>query len=123
MSDDLRELDAQVAERIMGWLPPSHADTVAMRGRQFMSHSTYDGLYLSPLGEIRQVPRYSSDIAAAMEVVERLQIDGYDVEMLGHDGWYVVFRETHAPTPKTFGATLPEAICRAALKAVVETEE
>src|SRR5690606_19328389 len=59
-----RELDAAVAERVMGWLgrPKRFAGTPIM---------------LAPVGEGKftptPVPAYSADIAAAWQVVERMR--------------------------------------------------
>lgn len=93
------ELDALVAERVMG---------IDLDGTK--PHLPYRGVGCTP---------YSTDIAAAWEVLEELG----DVT-LGHqarvcNGQWVCFVDTSGPFQGPSGAadTAPLAICRAALKA------
>lgn len=85
-----RELDALVAEKIFGW---SKSD---LEINEDISH-------------------FSTDIAAAWEVVERLRSRGYRFEVRSQpQGFWVYFgEEMSAEAP-----TAPHAICLAALKAV-----
>lgn len=102
-----RELDAAVAERVMG-------------------HKLVDGML--PIGcpdrlpacEVmhrRPIPRYSKDIAAAMEVWDKLVSDGWLPRLLTMVDGYVVnlhHRDSH-DMEQVAADTREEAICRAAL--------
>lgn len=110
---ELRELDQQFAFQVMGW------------------RRELDAWYSSS-GEPRedcQVPPYSSDIAAAMEVLEQFKL--WQISRSDHpsaqDSPYLVmlyslphrhasFHKRHEGTAKT----LPEAVCLAALECVKE---
>lgn len=61
-----RELDALVAEKVMGI---NAVDWVT--GKEFPITSAIEALALSE-AQINQIPRYSTDIAAAWQVVEKL---------------------------------------------------
>ena len=103
-----RELDALVAERVMGL-------TLGTVGTQ---------LYYEGNGSLEILPRYSTDIAAAWEVVEKMHVvhgfEGHNEFLLvcsdEDEAWYCEF-----PKPKweDASANTPSlAICLAALKAV-----
>lgn len=132
-----RELDVVIAERVMGWsrrgagdhTKPEHRPSKDFPGRvinNWDSKGPHDYLE-SPGGRSRiyfcgcddigeEIPRYSSDIAATWEVVERLHKldpdDGLKIWFIGH--WQASFGATIADAD-----TAPHAICLAALKAVV----
>lgn len=97
-----RELDKQVAKAVMGWRIEGSA-------------------WYAPNGcsvEIYQIPRYSFDIAAAMEVVEKMRERGYGVCMADNMGvapWNVDIVGT-VGVYEGCSDSLPEAICLAALK-------
>lgn len=97
-----REIDALVVERVMGW-KVAKPEAAALR---FVTM----GDTLHP----NHVPHYSTDIAAAWEVVEALRarfvFEMYDRE----DGSYVVKFGQEVKRADT----APLAICRAALAAV-----
>ena len=109
MSDEIeagRELDAQVAEKVMGW-------------RHVRETGPPDDLYGQEPGRsgtVYIVPHYSTDIGAAWAVVERLRDIDCDltIESAGNQ-WHVSL---------LVGAIVgtaqaaPLAICRAALKVV-----
>jgi hypothetical protein len=117
-----RELDALVAEKVMGWrcrgLHPIHECPVFATGRA-------DTL----------APHFSTDIAAAWQVVEKMGADGWNVSLYVHRGEHGGCGcsitcpygpcEKHGNAVETWhgvedvrGATVPLAICLAALKAV-----
>ena len=99
-----RELDALVAEKVMG-LPGA-----AVGG--WYNPNLLDG-----------PPPYSTDIAAAWEVVEKLLELGWHVDI--EDGWCVIVyggRDGKADSEMEVGETAPEAICLAALEAVKASE-
>jgi hypothetical protein len=103
-----RELDAQVAEQVMGWRNISNAYVINGLGGDDPAQ---------PNRGIQRVPRYSESIEAAMEVVEKLG-RRVDIQFFpGHiSQWRVMFIN---PTEEgAWAVTLPEAICRAALAAV-----
>lgn len=119
-----RELDAAIAERVMGWTNCRVRVMYDARGLP-----SYGGGTPPEGGKKRPYPAYSTDIAAAWSVVERFVRDtrfhldslGFDGEewrcAIGHDndegdadGWS--FAEAN---------TAPLAICLAALKALAPT--
>ena len=105
-----RELDALIAEKIFGWsLDPNRASD--------------DICWLMPPGGwhvAKSVPQYSTDIAAAMEVVEKLSEYGWHFSLTRTaDGSVVAFfhKDWFRRNEKLI-ETAPHAICLAALKAV-----
>ena len=128
-----RELDALVAERVMGLdvvMNPESAMCVGCRvsGGGAWVVIEYD---YHEWGHkvVRPLP-YSTDIAAAWEVVEKLEADGIgrlELVRLGWD-WNRVWRATFFSTALTEGVTgkadtAPLAICLAALLAAMEAED
>lgn len=113
-----RELDALVAEKVMGWRY-NHCDGVQC------PTCGYDGLY----GSGKDYPGYSTDIAAAWTVVksvtsftQSLRAD-VKIENLAmsscHPGhWSVTFSYIRGGRVTGLADTAPLAICLAALKAV-----
>jgi len=111
------ELDRLVAEQIMGWREGQ--DTLKLQGG------------VGILGE-KAIPRYSTDIAAAMEVIERLLEKRLRVSMYSPWGdrnephaipeWTVFVLSNHGLGIEMEGETLPLAICRAALIALEQSE-
>lgn len=102
-----RELDALVAEKVMGWtnildrmgVPPNHGP---------WSH---------------RVPSYSTDLGAAWTVVEKLIATGHIIELSNRRSgtWKIGTWQFQTFGKLSVGAdadTAPLAICRAALKAV-----
>jgi hypothetical protein len=135
------ELDELIAERVMGfrWFH-CVAGTGAERN-QFCSkeqEETWRGvgwtmtLILSPppiteFNDASGCPRYSTDIAAAMEVVEKLKAANWQTEISDgeNEAWSVFFtlwNDTGEYPSAAVGSgtspTLAEAICRAALDAI-----
>lgn len=111
-----RELDALVAEKVMGLKPRN----------EFEGNTVVPPHYTVYLrGNTVYMPRYSTDIAAAWEVVEKMKEMGcvdiqalhgahYQVQIDRYDGksWETAFVES------TQGDTAPHAISLVALKAV-----
>lgn len=107
------ELDALIAEKVMG----------------LERHEDHGHSDCSACDEARK--KYSTDIAVAWEIVEKLKgkkwlgpewksPDTYMTQQgypLGTEAWYVRV-EVKGLFEWVFGATAPLAICRAALKAV-----
>lgn len=119
-----RELDALIAEKVMAWVV-SYQGTKDM----FMRDPTIDedDLGQSPL---YAVPPYSTDIAAAWEVVEKMKLS-----VVNHHGSWLAgptdYSEARGEDDRLItaiigiedgndvgGNTAPHAICLAALKAV-----
>ena len=109
-----RELDALVAEKVMGCKVYVEAngnprcDCPGANATGPRPHASY-GLYAS-------LKRYSTDIAAAWEVVEKMREDGFLVALYRSAGAWI------ADTNPGYGKsdTAPHAICLAALRAVGE---
>lgn len=108
-----RELDALVAEKVMGWarLQP---------GNDEIGWKTGPGAL-----DLSGLPEFSTDIAAAWEVVEEIRRRGLapEIALLAYGkAWGVGFkswRSNTTLTPANFvHASAPHAICLAALKAV-----
>lgn len=111
MNEDLRQIDAEVAERVMGW----------------RTHKVTENVWYMPNDQNslhKDEWKPSEDIAFAMQVVEKLYTDHWDVtiyrSVVVEDDWSVEFvrlEEDFKPRNGTaFAKSLPEAICKAALQ-------
>lgn len=127
----LRELDYAVAECVMGWRwwrTTLRYSTEVRRalmpaGLQNEEWQLADGTEEIFAGEHSPfVPHYSTDIAAAMEAVEKLlHRVGVDIESWetpAFTGWQVKLWANGDIAGEAQAASLPEAICRAALALV-----
>lgn len=131
-----RELDALIAEKVMGF-KDVHFKVCSTFGLDTSDwHMTPDARYPYAIarGCTLQVPHYSTDIAAAWEVVEKLptiEITNckgnsllFDARANEKDKWVVAVRvsaEADYSNPKFIysqAVSAPHAICLAALKAV-----
>lgn len=132
-----RETDALVARAVMGidteerewceqWAPLPGGGTYHERCQRCGSQRATYGMAEAKTGPCRiPVPAYSTDIAAAMLVVERLMgqswafdVTTWDVEQT--DVYRVTFGRAFYPLARMNAPTLPLAICRAALAAKQE---
>lgn len=110
-------------EKILAMKPGEHLDRiVALRVMGYEESKMMDGWVR--LGALATYPkRYSTDISAAWEVVEKIPVDiihpyaGFRLTKLGNSVT-VSFDGTEVSAK-----TAPEAICKAALLAVLEEEE
>lgn len=123
-----RELDAAVAERVMGlevrWFWPGeerkNQHPVTPTGRK-----SYDGKGT----EWDHIKHYSTDIAAAMRVIEKMRERGYGWTIVTHrDGWFVRCFELPDEGLRWrhnshVNKSLAHTICETALAALDETEE
>jgi len=106
-----RELDALVAEKVMGWT-----------SQQFPDGAMPEVKHWSPPGETtRMVPLYSTDWRAAGEVLEKM--DRPLLRQFMDGTWYcihgsLVALEHALRKSSRVGKTGPHAICLAALAAV-----
>lgn len=117
------ELDQLVAERIMGWRRVE-PDEVTTRVSDVGYWTTRPRGEINPFGW-RMPPRYSTSIRLAWDVVERLNRDGLLCSVIGVEaGWDCsVYRVGSPMLGGGYGATAPEAICRAALAAYTDGGE
>lgn len=107
-----RELDALVAEKVMGWKVLRHKD--------FPDHPDVD--FTKEHGVLMRTPHFSTDIAAAWEVVGKLE-KSHDFELIhliyhgmgDARGWFIKLDGNRVGFPQE---TAPHAICLSALKAV-----
>lgn len=129
-------MDARIAEKVMGWNAPNHADTVSFKEerrkqgsftpaniREFWLGFNQDGTRALFL-----LPHYSTDIADAWQIVEKwIEDNNHDIfiEYWRDNEWFVAGknildkpREPQACCDgrKTGKMSAPLAICRAALK-------
>ena len=112
-----RELDAEVAEKVMGWQPPDKSQDIDKW------HESIKGHWF----EVLELPRFSTSIADAWLVVEEMDKQQLDISIdkAWNTGWLVQFTNEPFGGPKEFrvcgqgrGDTAPEAICHASLEAV-----
>jgi hypothetical protein len=115
MANDSRQLDAEVAEVVMGWT------SVEMFCNALHGYK--------PTGAYGRVSYYSSDIAAAWAVVEKMVADGWEAEFYGlqemaPDTWYCSLgTHGHGDLYGSYegrAETAPQAICKAAVAAAKE---
>lgn len=147
MSD--RELDALVAEKVMSlrllgvvpcvqdpedgsWDTPYDKELHGTALQPIYLKPNYCGCQFKQVEDVDYsghsascvsvVPFYSTDIRAVMKVVEKMRADGWSFACTLYEGElpYASFCKRTAVSSRNAEAkTLPEAICRAALKAVV----
>lgn len=130
-----RELDALVAEKVIGWkwatfcrvallLSPFDFER-EVPGKPWMGWT--EGAENSVQRDIEErlegfqsIPHYSTDIAAAWEVVEKMRRDGYGVHVGGRpDAWEIsIINAGGLEFSLDDQPTAPLSICLAALQAV-----
>lgn len=110
-----RELDAQIAEKVMGWLPIPDG----------MQHGRPQQVFRDPQGGDRTLDcgcvedfNPSTDISAAMEVVEKMRELEYFPKLWAAQMWNVEFWTDEKFIASANEDSLPRAICQAALAAV-----
>ncbi len=111
----LRELDALVAEHVMGWRSVS-------KPKEAPDPKDLEDYFGIAEGACWLVPHYSTDIAAAWQVVEKIYADGHGWMLVEKDGKreYRAYRPTKSPNFAWWGArssTPEQSICLAALRA------
>lgn len=136
-----RELDALVAEKVMGWVWATAGLGVPEDRRRAWLKPTLSSIDIEWRGEIKakhrgvaaaefgDVPHYSTSIADAWTVVEKLNNNIGDVHLYAtRDGFSVHIHEDGTEDvwrasvdPRDGG--MPLAICRAALCAVEQSAE
>lgn len=106
-----RELDVRIATEVMG------LQDVELRDHGM---AVPDFSYLvEETGYFRDVPFYSTDIAAAWKVIEELSRKGWHIGLstATGTGWYVTLKSDEARIVE-FSESAPHAICLAARKAM-----
>ena len=135
-TEQSRALDAQVAERVMGWkwygMSPAFAELAGQDhpwvGRRALREDASNGVWtveatldMPVHDDFSTFPRYSTDMAAAWLVVEKLAAQGLrlSLDAFGGDPWWAEFAdEKWERGAQATAPTAPEAICRAALAAM-----
>lgn len=114
-----RELDELVAERVLGWKWGLHTFGHDLPGGPFWA------IAITSVGHhVQTMPRFSTDISDAWEVVERMANYGdFSIHASRNlnaerNGWNVVMGGDYF----TNALTAPHAICLAALKAVASPD-
>lgn len=107
-----RELDALVAEKVMGWKRlPGNWRGIIWADPQYPA-----------TGTIRSEEHFeaSTDPGAAWKVVEAMRAKGWDYEIGSEDTGDSVYCEFSKDKSEghVYETTMPEAVCRAALAAV-----
>lgn len=129
-----RELDALVAEYVMGLIPchSRHYEMLAPFAGDIVT-CEHSAIFPLPCYDPERPTPYSADISAAWQVVEKLvgNCDGRDffIECWGDGEWFVASHpmgySSRKPTATCDGKTTgkpsaPLAICRMALKMALE---
>lgn len=120
----LRELDAAVAERVMGEpMPPTPSGCPHLFNTlspQKAWHHVRD--FDHGDGECKWEPEpFSTSVEVAMRAVEKMRMRGYrwNAQTPHGKGWEIrCYRPTQRGRGEKFRGLLPEAICRAALSLV-----
>lgn len=114
-----RELDALVAERVIGWRNLEWCEACHEGGTIAPEGWYGDG----PGGECYLTREYSVDIAAAWQVVEKMIDIGYSVFVDYVERWRCFITQGGGESPVE-ATSAPLAICLAALEAIgVEVED
>lgn len=115
-----RELDALVAEKVMGWkLEPYTRCIQVLPVEAGRPPEGADTSKLKPFNNIGsyEIPHYSTAIAAAWEVVEKLRLA---ILPMSNGQWGAAVNEDKEFVPGFIANTAQHAICLAALKAVTK---
>jgi len=131
-----RELDALVAEKVMGWIGSVFKGPTLRIGNRYLHEG--DPIWTTPEGDLyhraRSIdgsyvgddcPHYSTDIAAAWQVVEKVR-EKYviNIEIDCENIWVELWQDStdepsnYKQVADEYGDTAPLAICLAALKAI-----
>ena len=102
-------LDQLIAERVMGWQPIPETD----EGYRWLTDTMHRRLTVLP---------FSRSMDFVWQVVERMDSQGYRMELGNFGGWQCSFKHIDAVDYGThgMGQSAAEAICRAALATVRE---
>lgn len=106
-----RELDALVAEKVMGWKERVDFDCIVEDTDVLIRYEPFSM-------EVREF-HPSTDISAAWEVVEKIVSKGFSIQLDFEGDDYAFWINSGTRKLYEYGKTAPEAICRAALLAVM----
>ena len=113
-----RELDAQVAEKVMRLYDVHKAGKGEWLQHEGCFAFVGERVYRDDKGFFTKLPYYSTDIAAAWEVMEKLLWWWGDVDLRSNSPkWECGWEGDGGIWDHATADTAPEAICRAALKA------
>lgn len=117
-----RERNMMIAEKIFGWVRGPRWGNG--NGGWTIDGKSYNEHHIS----WNNTPRYSTDISAAMQVVEKMRERNYLVGIGNSFGdpqgqWEVVFFAEGVTPDRADNISLPRAICEAALAAISQTKE
>lgn len=123
-----RELDALVAERVMGWEQHDFhhvGDFVRPDAWRRFAENGHFAHHIQPHEWMRwqDVPAYSTDIAAAWQVVEKMKAEGYEacIDSDSDGDWSVIFTMNGEGIWCSVKKDAPLAICRAALAVAADS--
>ena len=123
--NELRELNISIAERVMNWQRwAGEDDWNGPNVTSFFPDEQWLTVYELGAEEPTQYFQPSTDIADAMQIVEKMRESGWDVEIGSQreGGWGCTFSTVRRGDFLNCNHTLPLAICRAALEAVEHTD-
>ena len=115
-------MDILVAEQIMGW--QLEKDEVKIkRLNEFFSHNEERRWWLMPGGGwYDEPPSFSTDIAAAWQVVESMNRQGYQLHLSqGDDESHASFTTAGSHSDSIVEKSVTAAICKAALHIVFDS--
>ena len=102
-----RELDALVAERVMGFHPCTRGEQYGWDGDRHYNHDEFRALH------------YSTDPGAAFTVLEAMRAQGYFVGVSGsEERWNASIHHKHPGATVWHDKSMPRAVCVAALRAL-----
>jgi hypothetical protein len=118
-----RELDALVAERVMGfrWVPTTSNSEQRLLAPPEMTNEAVDQAIGLGHSVTELAPRYSSDMGAAWQVVEFMRGQGLRPVLMpdwGKQWQCVVYRQDQYVCQSKWFDSAPLAICRVALVAI-----
>lgn len=120
-----RELDAQVAEKVMGYVWDKTRCRVCGWPLTTASGSGSGGCIVGnccmrprPIENADAPAYYSTDIAAAWPVMERLRSDGWDLNFGANtEGWWIIgSKPSDDLVAEADGETFPLCVCRFAVE-------
>ncbi len=130
-----RELDALIAEKVMGWTRTEAAAVISTSPGSETTIIPAGWAEAMPDGswEVKEIPLYSTDMTSAWEVVQKIKSMGYFWWMASHETGIITAHirrkiDSHTfadgcmdhvgGTPHVWADTTAHSICLAALKAV-----
>lgn len=112
-----RELDARVAEKVMGWTREDAYKRYILRSPETdMAATVWDGSGFNDLSAISRIPHFSTEIGAAWSVVQKIAMTYgliFHLELYQTGTWQCWLGDCRERAD-----TAPLAICLAALKVV-----